>query len=86
MNGNGITIHPNPATEHLTVECDNAASPITSIAIYNITGKVVYSKQIDQPVSSSTYTINLSSFGEGIYFINISNDKYSVTEKVVKVE
>ncbi len=77
--------YPNPATNQLTIEFDNTVNQITSIMLYEITGKAVYSEILEK-TASSTYTIDLSSIQEGMYFIRISNDEYSFTEKLIKVE
>ena len=78
-------IYPNPVTHQLMIEFNNLLSQETSIALYDIAGKVVYS---ENPIrtASTTFTINLSSLGKGLYFIHISDDRYTVTEKVIKVK
>jgi hypothetical protein len=78
-------IYPNPATDQLTIEFDKKRSIETSIALFDITGKVVYSEVVNS-AATETHTINLYSFAEGLYLIRISNNEYLYTEKVIKVE
>lgn len=78
-------IYPNPATDQLIIEFDKVESQVTSIILYDFTGKVVHSETLTGS-AHLVHTINLASFEEGLYLINISNDQYSYTEKVIKVE
>jgi hypothetical protein len=76
-------IYPNPFVDMLSIELD-VLSPNLTIDLFDITGKVVYSEILDNPGSS--HTINFSSLEEGIYFIRISSNEYTLTKKIIKVE
>jgi hypothetical protein len=80
-----ISVYPNPATNQLAIEFDNNVDQVTSIQLYGITGKVVYSEQFIQGMSSP-YTINLSPFGKGIYFLKISTSNITTVKKLVRVD
>jgi hypothetical protein len=79
-----VRFYPNPATDQLTIEFDHTVAA-TSVMLFDLTGKLVHSETIDNP-NSQTHTLNLSSLRKGLYFIRISNDEYSITEKVIKAE
>jgi uncharacterized protein (TIGR02145 family) len=85
INSMEITLYPNPATEKLSIEFNEIVDLQTSIELLDISGKVVYSEMLDH-TDLSIHTINLSALAGGIYFIKISSDKHSLTEKVIKVE
>jgi len=73
-----IKLYPNPATG--TVSVSNNTSQELSIDIFNVLGERVFTS------ASELFTqrdINLSSFDSGIYLVNVSNDKKSITKKLV---
>jgi hypothetical protein len=80
-----VSIFSNPATHWLSIDFIETAGENTSIMLFDITGKVVY-LEILEYTAPSTHTINLSSLREGLYLMRISNEKYSVSEKVIKVQ
>jgi len=69
------SIYPNPASELVTIETNNA----TSINIFNTVGQVVYSNV--NPLSIES--INVSSFETGIYIVEVKNNKTITTEKLI---
>jgi len=73
---NGISIFPNPTEGKLTVTNTNNYN--NTIEVVNVAGKVVYTGS-----SNKTVELNLTGNGSGVYFVNISNELGSITEKVV---
>jgi len=74
-----IKLYPNPANKELQVEYAIPSKTNIAIRIYNSLGQIVYMRNDLQ--SLGTLTLNVSSFNEGIYFIdfdNIANQKFSV--------
>ena len=84
QNKYSVTIYPNPATDQVSIDFGQTVAA-TSVMLFDLTGKLVYSETIDN-TDSQTHTINLSSLRKGLYLIRISNDRFSVTEKVIKTE
>jgi hypothetical protein len=80
-----IDIYPNPASNILNVDMVRMSRHGLKIEIISVTGEVIYSEKLST-FTSSNHTVDLSAFAEGIYLIRVSNDDYSVTEKIVKVE
>lgn len=77
---NNVTLYPNPVTDYLSVSIPNPPSQ-TSITIYNLNGKEVYSSN----VTSSITDINMSGYPSGVYLIKIiSPDNGIITRKVIK--
>lgn len=77
-----INIYPNPAKESASInisEINNASN----IAVYDITGRIVYSKAIS---GQKHITINTSDYASGIYnvIINSGNETYTTKLSVVK--
>lgn len=78
--GKNILLYPHPAHNSFTIESTN---PITSIAIFDLEGKLII-KNISEGQSIST--INISSLSAGIYFVKVTTDKNSATTKKLIVE
>lgn len=76
-----IGIYPNPSTGIYTLSLGNVA-PI-SIAVYDISGKIILSK-IDVLVKDSKTTIDLSDASKGIYFISINSNNGIISKRIVK--
>ena len=69
-------ILPNPSTNYITIDSSNEL--LTSIQIYDVSGKQLYSTE---ELNISSKTIDISSFSKGIYFVSLNNQ---VTKKIVK--
>lgn len=76
INNSNINIYPNPAlNKQFSV---NSKTQIKNIKIITLTGKVIYSKK----VNDTEIDINLSEFPSGIYFVKI---KTSDAETILKI-
>ena len=66
---NTITIYPNPAKDHITIDCGTLTNVVGySIKIVNTLGQEVFNK----PMNTQQYYIPLNSWsGQGIYFVNV---------------
>ncbi len=72
----GLKILPNPATNTINISSENTS--ITSIQIVDMVGKVLFSEANTNTLNKA---IDISSYAEGIYFVNVNN---SVTKKIIK--
>jgi len=72
----GLSIYPNPSNGILNV--DVSKNDNYSVQISDIIGKVIF----DDEITSST-TFDLKHLDGGVYFVNISNNEISKTEKIV---
>lgn len=72
-----VTLFPNPLTDIIRI---NTKYPQGEIKIYDASGKVIF-KSI---ISLSKTEIDLSSFANGIYFVNYSFNEITESFKVVK--
>ncbi|MFT6499975.1 MAG: PKD repeat protein [Crocinitomicaceae bacterium] len=75
---NAVLIYPNPASTTLHVKFENI-EPIQSIALIDMTGKVVYQTT---PNSEETL-VNVQDFSNGVYFLNINTENQVLTERVI---
>ncbi|MCR9171294.1 MAG: T9SS type A sorting domain-containing protein [bacterium] len=72
----GVSVYPNPSTGVITVSNDNGFA--NSIRISNTAGQIVYTQEV-----SSEVTVDLSTFGAGMYVVTVEGDNGSLVEKVV---
>ncbi len=78
MNEGGIFIYPNPATNLLTLRCEELISK--EIKIVNLLGKTVYQATIINHLS----TIDISNLSSGVYFIQLKQGSNNYNCKFVK--
>ena len=65
---------PNPATDVITIE----AADYQSVEMVDITGKVVFSSEIENALN-----IDVKEFNSGVYFVKLNGANGSLTQKVV---
>lgn len=83
-----ISIYPNPTTGILSIQCPEK---IAAIEIMNMLGEKILTRDEEEMIGGGNQStinhqsliIDLSSQPNGIYFVKISNDKRSVSKKVV---
>ena len=73
----GISLYPNPAYDNLTID---GLVENSSIRIMNTVGQLVYNNKIDR----TKEVINISSFKNGVYIIQIDMNGKIITTKFVK--
>ncbi|MBC7694316.1 MAG: T9SS type A sorting domain-containing protein [Burkholderiales bacterium] len=77
LNGNSVSISPNPTNGSLTI---NSKIELQKIEVVSITGQILLS---EMPTSVS-HTLHLENFANGIYFVNVyQNDRIVKREKIV---
>jgi hypothetical protein len=74
-----FSVFPNPFSNNLSISL-NYISELTTIVISDVTGKIVYSSQLNQ----LNTTINLDELQEGIYFLELMNGTHKSVKKIIK--
>ena len=78
-----ITIYPNPANDHITIDCGNLANVSGwNIKIFNTLSQEVFSGAMNQ----QQYTIPLNTWGgQGVYFVKIydASNNLMNTKKII---
>ena len=77
---NDLVVYPNPVSDNLNVTLRTDAFQVTSLAVYDLTGKLVMS----QSVSDNQISVNAQKLAAGSYFLRLSDGTQSVTTKFVK--
>jgi hypothetical protein len=80
---NTVTIYPNPANDHITIDCGTLANISGwNIKITNTLGQEVF----NQPMNTQQYVVPLNSWsGQGIYFVKIYDAQGALvnTKKII---
>src|SRR5690606_24875199 len=82
LNNARISIFPNPVAEVLQIEGLAAAKGKTTLKIYDISGKVVLTKEA---VTGNQTEMNVANLNKGIYFIEISAGKERAGKQFLKL-
>jgi hypothetical protein len=71
-----LSIYPNPAKDHVNISISNNA--VTRIEIYDILGKRVFVRKINESMS-----IDVSSLTSGLYLFKFIQDDRTITKKLI---
>jgi len=74
-----VNLYPNPTDGIFNVDFKNA----TCIKVINTLGDIIYEEKIETTVSEGTKNIDLSAFANGIYIINVANERGSSNHKII---
>jgi len=77
-----VTVYPNPSKNGKFSIRTGELHNISNISIHNITGKKI-SLLPKKSSQNNTYTLDLTNFAKGIYFIKVESDSASVTSKII---
>ncbi len=73
-----ISVYPNPANKYIYINSTNHLT--NQITLTNISGKEVFSDFSNK--NKAEYSIDISSFNSGIYFVNIYTEEEIITKKI----
>jgi streptogramin lyase len=80
INSSKINIFPNPASKKIFVNANLQAQSTTTLSLFNIQAV----EQISMDLNQQLNEIDISNLSDGIYFIRVTNDTFSTTQKIVK--
>lgn len=79
-------VYPIPASDKLNISFDVKKQSLVDCRVYNQMGQLVYDQNITT-ASSTTISIDISMFNEGIYYLQLSGNKgYSFTKEFIKMK
>jgi hypothetical protein len=76
-NNAGLSVYPNPNNGEFYIVNGNAQT--VSMTIYNSVGQLVLQGRLDKAESR----INLTAYGKGLYYVQLSGNDFSKTVKLV---
>ena len=77
-----IKVWPNPAGHFLQIDVDGLKSENVTLRLQTLTGQIVNQKEFINNHGANPFTIELESFPNGLYFLQIQQGRYMKTEKV----
>ncbi len=77
-----LTLFPNPALNKINIEATGITEGYANIKVYNSMGYIVYQSRI---YSDGIYTIDVSGFAQGIYYLKSIYDSDVISSKFVKL-
>lgn len=76
---NDIIIYPNPVSEYLFINISET-NTLKNISIYNITGNIIFQKEID---NYNNLSIGFKEIPEGVYIIRLQYKDRIITQKII---
>ena len=80
---NGVLIYPNPASTTVNVEFGYNMNSLTVVEITDVTGRLVSTQSISNPIQGQTLNIDVANLNAGSYFITVKNDTQKLVQKLV---
>ncbi|MNV07670.1 hypothetical protein D3C71_981130 [compost metagenome] len=74
-----VNIFPNPVVGEATIEVNGATA--SAITVVDLTGKVVYTTNASEDTSKVSFST--ANFSAGVYTVNVSTEKGTITKKMV---
>ncbi|MEI6122054.1 MAG: T9SS type A sorting domain-containing protein [Bacteroidota bacterium] len=84
-NNSSISIYPNPSNGNYTLAISAENQDATNYySVYNLLGNLLFKKDLNNTLDNYKQNIDLSSFPNGIYFIEVSLNGVKTTRKLIK--
>jgi len=81
-NQNSISIYPNPANNYFFLKT-NGINGKTSVRISDLSGKILYTEEINTIESNQLLKFSISDYAKGFYFITIVNNENTIVKKLI---
>lgn len=80
----GFSLYPNPSKDVINVLFKNPYNNETTLVIFDILNRVVWSELLKNTDETVLKTIDISGFSNGLYFISVINNNVSLCRKFLK--
>ncbi|WP_103068426.1 M12 family metallo-peptidase [Aquimarina sediminis] len=78
-----LKAYPNPAHDILTIEVSNVLNTSSKVSFKDINGRVLRVLELDTPPGGKNrHTIDISMLSPGMYFVQVTDAKRTITKKV----
>jgi hypothetical protein len=78
-----VKLYPNPSHNNVGVEILDGYEGDFQIMVFNVTGTAIYQTPVRTYNTGNIVRLDLSQYGNGIYFINITAKRQRITKKIV---
>lgn len=79
-----FNVYPNPVSDFLIVEMDEAVTGPVQLALYNLQGQLLVSKTMEAEAGTNVTKINLSDYPQGQYYLHVRGDSWTGIKQLVK--
>jgi hypothetical protein len=79
-----MVISPNPVVNLVDIRLDPDAFVSPTLELRDLQGKLVSSYQIEKVDVQKPFRIDLSELGQGMYFMNVSENGHSLSKRIIK--
>ena len=80
----GVKVYPNPFRNSIQIDVTGLATSRFKLILLDASGKIVWSKNIENYNSSYHQSVNTSSFPVGVYFLRLIQDNKTFVTKLLK--
>ena len=77
----GVRLSPNPAVTEVQVVVENLSEAGGDLAVYDVQGRLMWQREADR--EASPFTISLTDFPGGVYFVVLRSEGRTVTKRLV---
>jgi hypothetical protein len=78
---------PNPFAQSTTISFTLPEAASTNVTIYDLTGKVIYSRDMDGVSGYNELTVDASELqASGVMYYNVKTDEFSATRKMLMIK
>ena len=78
-----ITLYPNPVASYANVAIQTESEETFDLRLMDVSGRIIYSSQVDISHQSKVISIPMSEFSDGIYSLRVSN---GIDTRVFRIE
>jgi hypothetical protein len=79
-----LEIWPNPAVEKISLNILSRGTEPLELKLTDVSGRIIYSEKINTTDANMIREMSLVDYTSGIYFIQLSSNGYTETQKIVK--
>ncbi|HIF14224.1 MAG TPA: T9SS type A sorting domain-containing protein, partial [Bacteroidetes bacterium] len=80
------SILPNPANGNIHINLNGNDVNDLNIGIYNILGEMITEEYVNQLNGNMTYSFDISTQAEGVYFVRLQSDKGLISRRIILTE
>jgi hypothetical protein len=74
----GISISPNPAANHFTIQLEAASASLETVTITNAAGATVQQQQLSVEQGKNQFPVSITNLAKGIYFVQLMSSGTTV--------
>ncbi len=78
ISNTSIGLYPNPASELVFISISENSSPITSIQLFDVEGKLI------RNIDSNQRAFNIATLSNGLYFVKLTSTSSTITKRLIK--